>query len=147
MSKNPGDMTAEELKEYFSSPELRETITSAQETAARVKFGHQGARGKSPNRGPTDKLKFIMFPVEWQFQLARVDADKCTYRVALYLLHESWRSKNKYVKLANVGLKRLGVGREGKGHALEQLEEAGLVSVERKDRKSPVVTVKFINWG
>ena len=39
----------------------------------------------------------------------------------------------------------MGVGREGKRNALEQLEEAGLVSVERNDRKSPVVKVKFIN--
>jgi hypothetical protein len=92
-------------------------------------------------------MRFIMFPMEWQLQLARVDADKCAYRVALYLLHESWRSQSIYVRLANIGLKGLGVGREGKGHALEQLEEAGLVSVDRKDRKSPVVKVRFINWS
>jgi hypothetical protein len=142
MGKNPRDMTTGELKEYFTSPQMRETITSAQEAAARVKSGHQGATDKSANRGP-----FIMFPVEWQLQLARVDADKCAYRVALYLLHEAWRSQNIYVRLANIGLKGLGVGREGKRHALEQLEEAGLVSVDRKNRKSPVVKMNFINWG
>jgi hypothetical protein len=76
-----------------------------------------------------------------------VDAAKCTYRVALYLLHESWRSQSNFVKLANVGLKGLGVGREGKRHALPQLEEAGLILVERKHRKSPMVKVKSINRG
>jgi hypothetical protein len=44
-----------------------------------------------------------------------------------------------------VALKGLGVGREGKRHALEQLEEAGLVLIERKDRKSPMVKLMFIN--
>jgi hypothetical protein len=39
----------------------------------------------------------------------------------------------------------LGVGREGKRHALKQLEKAGLVSIDRKDRKSPVVWINFIN--
>jgi hypothetical protein len=139
-------VAAEELKAYSAE------IAKMQETppaAATAKFGRQDVMSKSPKKAPRVRSKgqFIMFPVEWQFQLARVDADKCTYRVALYLLHEAWRSQNRHVKLANVGLRGLGVGREGKRHALEQLEEAGLVSIERKDRKSPVVKVKFINWG
>jgi hypothetical protein len=50
MGKNPRGMTAEELKEYFTSPEMRETITRAQDAAARVKFGHQGAPKRSPTR-------------------------------------------------------------------------------------------------
>ena len=83
--------------------------------------------------------------MEWHFQLARIDADKCTYRVALYLLHEAWRSQNKRVKLANIALKELRVGRWGKRHALEQLGSVGLISTERRARKSPVVTVKFID--
>jgi hypothetical protein len=139
-------VAAKELKAYSAE------IAKMQETraaGARAKSGRQDVTSTSPKKAPTirSKVQFIMFPVEWQFQLARVDADKCTYRVALYLLHEAWRSQNRHVKLANVGLKGLGVGREGKRHALEQLEEAGLVSVERKDRKSPVVKMKFINWG
>jgi DNA-binding PadR family transcriptional regulator len=81
--------------------------------------------------------------VEWQNQLVRVDADVCAYRVALYLLWEVWRSRVNQVKLANVGLKELGVGRQGKYNALHQLEEAGLISVKREPRKSPVVTVKY----
>ena len=48
--------------------------------------------------GKSKRSKFIIFPVEWQYQLARVDADKCSYRVALYLLWEAWRSQSKRVK-------------------------------------------------
>jgi hypothetical protein len=89
------------------------------------------------------RSKFIMFPVEWRYQLARVKADGCAYQVALHLLWEAWRSQSNRVKLPNVGLKELGVGRRGKRHALDQLVEAGLISTERQPRKSPVVTVKF----
>jgi hypothetical protein len=84
-----------------------------------------------------------MFPVEWQYQLARVKADGCTYRVALYLLWEAWRSQSNRVKLTNVGLKEHGVSRWSKQHALDQLAEAGLISTERRPWKSPVVAVKF----
>jgi hypothetical protein len=138
-------VAAEELKSFSAEiAKMQETYAAA----ARAKSGHEDVTIKRTQKSAArSTIKFIMFPVEWQLQLARVDADKCTYRVALYLLQESWRSQNKFVKLANVGLKGWGVGREGKRHALEQLEEAGLVLVERKDRKSPVVKVKFINWG
>jgi hypothetical protein len=91
------------------------------------------------------RSKFIIFPVKWQYQLARVDADKCTYRVALYLLWEAWRSQSKRLKLPNVGLKELGVGIKGKYHALSQLAEAGLITIEQKPKKSPTVTVKFVD--
>jgi hypothetical protein len=105
---------------------------------------------KAASKGSTPKKrwwrsKFIMFPVEWQFQLARMKADGCAYRIALYVLWEAWRSQSNRVKLANVGLKERGVGRWGKRHALEQLGSAGLISIERQPRKSPVVTVKFLD--
>jgi hypothetical protein len=138
-------MAAEELKVYSAEiAKMQETCAASGRTT-----GHQDVASKSRKKAATvrSKVQFIMFPVEWQFRLARVDADKCTYRIALHLLHEAWRSQNAHLKLANVGLKGLGVGREGKRHALDQLEEAGLVSVERMNRKSPVVKVKFINWG
>jgi predicted LPLAT superfamily acyltransferase len=41
--------------------------------------------------------------------------------------------------------KRLGIGRERKRHALEQLEEAGLASIDRKGLQSPVEWINFIN--
>jgi hypothetical protein len=33
--------------------------------------------------------KFTMFPDAWDYQLAKIKADGCTYRVAIYLLRES----------------------------------------------------------
>jgi hypothetical protein len=34
-----------------------------------------------------------------------------------------------------------GVGRKAKGRALDMLEELGLISVERRPHKSPIVTI------
>ena len=47
----------------------------------------------------------------------------------------------------NVGLKELGVrGTKGKYHApLSQLAEAGLIVIERKPKKSPVVMLRFVD--
>jgi hypothetical protein len=87
--------------------------------------------------------KFTKFPHEWDFQLVRVRANGCTYRVALFLLHEVWRSGCNRVKLANGILQARGVGRHGKRRALDQLVKAGLITTERQPRKSPVVVVKF----
>lgn len=87
--------------------------------------------------------KFIKFPCEWDYQLARVKADGCAYRVALYLLQEAWRSGCNQVKLANGVLEKRGVRRHGKRRALAQLVKAGLITTERQPRKSPVVTLRF----
>jgi hypothetical protein len=89
--------------------------------------------------------KFTMLPDAWDYQLAKIKADGCTYRVAIYLLRESWRVDNNRVKLPNGVLKERGVGRWGKQRALRVLGRAGLISIEQKPRKSPIVTVKFPN--
>jgi hypothetical protein len=121
---------------------MKHLVWSDEEVAAIMKTASESDSASKKSRART-RSRFIMFPVEWRCQLKRVDADKCTYRVALHLLEESWRSQSKRVKLANVGLKELGVGRRGKRHALDQLGKAGLISAERQPRRSPIVTVKF----
>ena len=122
--------------------DMKHLVLSEEEMAAAMKAAESTTPKKSRARARA-QFRFTMFPKEWERQLARVDADKCTYRVALHLLGEAWRSQSNRVKLPNVGLKELGVGRRGKRHALEQLAEAGLISTERHSRKSPVVTIKF----
>ena len=48
------------------------------------------------------------------------------------------------VPLPNAWLKQHGVGREVKRRALRDLEAAGLITVERTDRKSPLVTLVML---
>jgi hypothetical protein len=88
----------------------------------------------------TKKL-FTVVPEMWSLRLAEIRADGCTYRLALYLLQRArWEQ---HVTLSNQAMHKIGVGREGKRNALCQLREAGLVAVEERPRKSPIVKVRW----
>jgi hypothetical protein len=139
-NKHWSEMTNEELKGNFTVE-----LTEAQKAVLQPKEKRETAPTKPPR--PTSqhilKTNFVRFPMAWARQLVTIDAGKCTYQVALYLLHEVWRTKSNFVKVTNVGLKQWGVGRKGKQHALDQLRDQGLISVENRGRKSPVVKVKL----
>jgi hypothetical protein len=131
--KAADQMTAEDWKEHFAG--CKKEHEAALRPAAETK--------PASKRASRSRSKFTKFPEEWRDQLARMGADGTTYRVALYLLYEVWRSGSDRVKLANVGLKAQGVSRWGKNRALHRLARAGLISTERASGKSPVVTVKY----
>jgi hypothetical protein len=113
------------------------------ETAtAKAKRGN--ARAEAKARGIT----FVKFPKVWWEGLARARAGGSAYRLAVWLLYESVKSRPfrtgpPVVKLSNAGARRWGVGRDGKATALRVLREAGLVAVEERPKKSPLVTVRF----
>jgi hypothetical protein len=79
----------------------------------------------------------------WEDCLAAIRADGCTYRVALYLLGQARFRRE--VTLSTACLRKLGMSRNGKRGALKQLRRAGLVAVEERPRKSPIVTVRFVD--
>jgi hypothetical protein len=62
-----------------------------------------------------------------------------TLKVALRILYEWWRNGGRPVKLTNAMLPP-SITRKQKSRALIELKELGLVSIERRLRKSPVVT-------
>jgi hypothetical protein len=86
---------------------------------------------------------FVQIPQLWCEQLAVIRAHGSTYRVALHLLYEAWATKIRTVKLTNVALVKVGVGREGKAIALRELRRAGLITVEQRPNRNPLVTVRF----
>jgi hypothetical protein len=89
------------------------------------------------------KRKFTMVPDMWALRLAEMRADGCTYRVALYLLQRArWEQ---HVTMSNQAAEKIGVGRRGKRSALHQLSEAGLVVVEERPSKSPIVKVRWVD--
>jgi hypothetical protein len=45
------------------------------------------------------------------------------------------------IKLPNGFLEMIGVGRGAKWRALNKLESVGIISIERRGRKSPIVTI------
>jgi len=85
--------------------------------------------------------KFTKFPKMWEVRLAETRADGCTYRVALYLLDQACWSP--YVTLSTATMRKRGISRNGKRSALRQLREAGLIAVEERPNKNPVVKVRW----
>ena len=85
---------------------------------------------------------FIMMPWAWVERLE--GASGHTYYVAICLLYLHWRgSKSAPVKLPNGMLKIDGVSRQSKWRALNDLERRGLIVVERRRRKSPLVRLNL----
>jgi hypothetical protein len=79
----------------------------------------------------------------WRLQLAEMRAAGSTYRVALFLLDQAGFSQQ--ITLSTSRMQKLGVSRNGKRRALQQLRRAGLIAVEERLRKSPVITVRFVD--
>ena len=85
--------------------------------------------------------KFVKVPKMWQVCLAEKRAGASTYRLALYLLDKSTFSEE--VPLRNGALKGQGVGRRTKWRALEQFRQFGLIAVETRPGKPPLVKVRW----
>ena len=95
------------------------------------------------SRTPAKILKrrehFIRLPFGWLEHLN--GASGRVYALALHLLYLHWKGHDAPVKLANGMLAIDGISRRTKWRALAELERRGLVSIERRSRKSPLVRV------
>jgi hypothetical protein len=87
-------------------------------------------------RGPG----FVKVPVIWIDKLAGQGAS--VYAVAFLLLHLNFKSYQRTFKLTNTAMERLKLSRFAKYRALDQLERLGLISVERRPGKAPLVTIQ-----
>jgi hypothetical protein len=83
---------------------------------------------------------FVMVPIRWVERLAKART-VATVTVAIRLLHLHWREGKQPVVLGNVALRDLGVDRHQKRRALTALECMGLISVERRPKQSPRITL------
>jgi len=80
---------------------------------------------------------FAMLPMTWYERLKGADGQ--TYRVAWFLLYLHWKNNGGPIKLANGMLVMDGVPPQSKRRALRDLERRGLITVEWRPRKSPIV--------
>lgn len=83
---------------------------------------------------------FVQFPGTWIERLAKTTSAN-TYRVALHVLYRHWKDGGKPFTLSNGALITEGVARRAKWRALRELEQLGLVNIERRKRKTPRITV------
>ena len=120
---------------YGVTPDGIEYVTVLPDTArSRVRTG-------------TPKL-YVKFPWLWLEVLSKPRVSSATFLVAAVLLYEAWklvsRRQKPDVKLTSALLNKVGVEERGKRTALAALERLKLVSVERRWKKNPIVTVHFL---
>jgi hypothetical protein len=130
--------------EKFRNPE-------GEKAAAAVK-AEIGAKPSQPKRRERNEpaIMFLKFPRIWWEALANADTTSGdVYRLALCLLYESFRTKPfrtlpAVVVLSNRMVERWGIkDRRTKKRMLQVLQNVGLLTVEGRPRKSPLVTVLF----
>ena len=90
-----------------------------------------------PNRSTEP---FVKVPLWWIAAAAKATKSPRTL-VLTELLYSAWKTKRSTFPLPNASLARLGVSREVKRKVLRDLERAGLIVVDRPDRKTVVVTL------
>jgi hypothetical protein len=99
--------------------------------------------GRTPARLQKQRTGFTKFPNSWKEKL--VGCHGPTYHVALTLLYEYWRQGGRNpISLPNGMLSVEGVGRHAKYRALINLEQRGLVTVQRRRRRSPLVMLRHV---
>jgi len=95
---------------------------------------------RKPSRAKKWRRQYVQFPWAW---IERLQTAKrvSTYRLAFLLVYEHWRTGGRPIELSNIASKLEGLSRWSKWRALADLQELGLVRVERRRRKSPRVVV------
>jgi hypothetical protein len=86
------------------------------------------------------RRQFVKFPWSWVDRL-RDARHISTYRVAFHLVYEHWRNGGRAIALANAVMEEEGVERRAKWRALRELETLGLIKVEKRSRKAPLITL------
>jgi hypothetical protein len=81
---------------------------------------------------------FAKVPLEWAARAANATRTPQAL-VWVILLHMAWQAKGLPFPISNATLARYGVSREVKRRALTALEFAGLIRVERRHSRSPIV--------
>jgi hypothetical protein len=90
-----------------------------------------------PRKIQKRRQQFVMVPWTWRERLEGAPGQ--TILLALDLVYLSWKNKEEPIKLANAMLQHDGISRQSKWRALNELERRGLVRVERRPRRSPLV--------
>jgi hypothetical protein len=82
--------------------------------------------------------QFVMVPWAWLERLAGT-CHAAPFKMAHHVLYEHWRNGGKPFTLSNSAVK--GVSRWQKWRALNELERLELITVERRKRKAPQISV------
>jgi hypothetical protein len=96
-----------------------------------------------PGRTPAKRRRrdaFIQVPLWWAGQMTKATGTPKAF-IGLWLLYRAWKLKSYIVPLPNGQLKARGISRKVKRRALQELEAASLIKVDRRHGKTPIVTL------
>jgi hypothetical protein len=81
---------------------------------------------------------FVKVPLDLADQVAAATGEKRTL-VWMLILYRTWQRQSPAVVVSTTMLRKYGISHKVKRRALEQLEAAGLISVQWRTKKNPVV--------
>jgi hypothetical protein len=93
-----------------------------------------------PRKIQKQRKRFIIVPRIWDERLLKARYI-VTYRVAHYVLYRSWETRGEAFTLSNGAMAIRGISPRQKWRALRELEVLGLITIERRKRKTPRITV------
>jgi hypothetical protein len=98
---------------------------------------------KAPKRRTKWRRKFVLVPWEWA---ERLQAAKriSSWRLAVLLLYEHWRTGGCDIALSNVLARDIGLSCRSKSRGLNELENLDLIEVRRRRRTAPRVALKHL---
>jgi len=88
--------------------------------------------------------QFVILPMWWYERLKAPVATGLTCLLAFHLLHLNWKNRGKPFKVPNGTLRYDRINRFAKWRALADLERRGLITIERRRRKSPIIQVHTV---
>ena len=94
-------------------------------------------RAVEPEKLKKRRQQFVMYPIPWHERM--LGASGKTQDVARFVLHLHWKHKGQPFKLANGKLGMDKVSPQSKRRALRDMERRGLISVDWRKKKSPIV--------
>lgn len=115
-----------DVKQHRLTPETLAFINAAQRPAF------------DPRKIQRKRQKFVQIPGEWVERLK--GASGSTYELAIHLLYQDWRHNRGEIQLSNKFIK---LDRHTKYRALTDLERRGLISIQRRPRRSPLIRVNL----
>ena len=98
--------------------------------------------GRNTRAGSSRKRQEAFVQMRTTDAVAGCHALKCPQALVWHEIHyRVWATGSPTISLPNEKFVEMGVSRKVKGRALHRLEQAGLIKVERRERRSPLVTL------
>jgi hypothetical protein len=94
---------------------------------------------RAPAKRKRSKESFIQVPLDRVAAAAKATNGR-KMLVWLLILHRCWKENKRTVPVTNELVGKYGISSKAKTRALQQLERAGLITVEWRGRRNPIVT-------